>query len=351
MSQEVVEETPVAAAAPTLEERLELAGAQFTAEAEPDAVADTDAVPAAEEKPAEVAVVETPKDPEAEAKPRNVLRDLNAEWANVRRGKQALQKYEQELVARAREVEQRDAEAAELAAMAARGDLVGLHERIAARANLKPSEALARLQQQYSDLSQGKEPTNGDGNKAVLEELIKLRGEIAARDKQEQEIAARRQHEQRFEQIHQEETKKILELANDYKNEFPTLQRLSATAREKQIAAAVRHFMISGEETGRVEVLQAVDSYIKQQLDDLEIPGMGGTQAATPAAPAEKIAPVSTGSALPATSAQKANAVTRTVPTTLDAANGSGLRRKLTMEERLLEAGKALQASMLVTDE
>lgn len=274
--------------------------------------------------------------PEQREKPRNMMRDLAAEWATARRAQAANQKRAQELEERAAMLEQRAKEADEIA-LYMQGHPVRAVERLAQKAGISPSEYLQRLQMAYIN-GEAEQPQTR-ATDAVAQELAQLRAELQAEKRARAEQEQRAQYEAQFVQIHKQETETLTNLAATYADEFPALATLPPQALAKQVSDAVAWHLSNGVEVGRFEVLQAANNVVAQTLAEYGLDGTIGARAASaPAARADKR------TANQATTRPR-NGSGRYIPSNVAAAETGGPRRPLTVEERLKAAEKVLFSS------
>lgn len=272
---------------------------------------------------------------EAEAKPRNMMRDLAAEWANARRAQKENQKRAAELAERQAQLEAEAAQAREVA-MLMQGHPIKAVEKLAAVAGIRPSEYLQRLQQAYIN---GEDERPSQQTDAVARELAQLRAELQAEKQARIAEQQQAQYQQQVEQVTTAETSTLVELAKHYADEFPALQRIPDGTLKARVADAVQFYLGQGHEVGRFEVLQALNNIVDADLQAL---GIGGTvESRASGAPAASSGKSTNGVGQPKASR---NGSHRQIPTNRDAADG-GVRRSLTMEERLKEAEKVLWAA------
>lgn len=271
--------------------------------------------------------------PDDAAKNRNMIRDIAAEWAVARKAKAENERRAAELAQKQGELDQQFQTAREVA-MLMQGNPVKAAERLAQLAGMRPSEYLQRLQQAYIS---GEEPQSQQLD-AVAQELASLRAELQREKQQRAEEEQARAYQQQLIQVHEAETKNLVGLAKSNAELFPALGRITDAALERRIGEAVEHFLRIGEHVGRYEVLQAVDKLVGEHLHELGLDDtMEQRVGATPATRVEKQA---SGSGNPAKT--RNGTTSRQIPTNRDAANTSGSRRALTVEERLREAEKVL---------
>jgi len=283
---------------------------------------------ASEEKPADADGEKAKK----EAKPRNMVRDLAAEWATARRYQQANAKRAAELEARAQQLEQETAAAKEVALLM-QGHPIRAVERLASIAGITPTEYLQRLQHAYINGEQ-EQPKQQDS--AIAKELAELRAELHAERNRRVQEERQRIYAEQVAQITQSETTTLVELAKQYSEHFPALQGLNDKALQGRIADAVQFYVGRGDEVGRFEVLQAVNNIVQDTLDQYGLTDSLKARVATaPAANAEKRM------ANQATSRPR-NGSGRYIPTNAVAADAGGARRAMTPEERLAAAAKVL---------
>ena len=294
---------------------------------------EAEAAPEADEKPKAKAKDE-PK-PE-KTKPRNMMRDLAAEWATARRAQQANAKKAQELEARAAELEAQTAQAREVA-MLMQGHPSKAVERLAALAGISQGEFLQRLQMEAmnADAERQAKPQSD----AVLQELARLREELHAEKRARAEAEHRQQYEAQLAQIHQAETQNLVGMAQTYTEEFPALANLPPKALERQISDAVAWHLAQGREASRFEVLQAVNTVVTEELERFGVNDMLSARAAS--APAASRAGKSMATAAPS---RPRNGAGRYIPSNAAAADSGAPRRPMTVEERLREAEKVLWA-------
>lgn len=272
---------------------------------------------------------------EAESKPRNMMRDLAAEWANARRAQKENQKRAAELAERQAQLEAEAAQAREVA-MLMQGHPIKAVEKLAAVAGIRPSEYLQRLQQAYIN---GEDERPSQQTDAVARELAQLRAELQAEKQARIAEQQQAQYQQQVEQVTTAETSTLVELAKHYADEFPALQRIPDGTLKARVADAVQFYLGQGHEVGRFEVLQALNNIVDADLQALGVAGTVETRAS--GAPAVTNGKSANGVGQPRTSR---NGSHRQIPTNRDAADG-GVRRSLTMEERLKEAEKVLWAA------
>lgn len=271
--------------------------------------------------------------PDDAAKNRNMIRDIAAEWAVARKAKAENDKRAAELAQKQGELEQQFQTAREVA-MLMQGNPVKAAEKLAQLAGMRPSEYLQRLQQAYIS---GEEPQSQQLD-AVAQELAQLRAELQREKQQRAEEEQSRAYQQQMVEVHKAETSNLVSLAKANAELFPSLNQINDEAMERRVAHAVAHFLKAGEHVGRYEVLQAVDTLVAEHLREL---GIGDTvEARASAAPATRVEKPATGSGNPAKT--RNGTASRQIPTNRDAANTSGSRRALSVEERLREAEKVL---------
>jgi len=266
-------------------------------------------------------------------KPRNMLRDVAAEWATARRMQQANTKRAQELEARQQQIEQEAATAREVAALM-RANPIAAAERVAQLAGISPHEYLQRLQLAYIN---GEDPQKPQQDAAIANEVAQLRAELyAERNRREQEEQARAYHQQ-VEQVTATETQNLVGLAKAYADQFPALQHLSDDALTRRVADAVQFYVQRGDEVGRFEVLNAVNNIVNDTLAEYGLTDSLRQRVAT--------APAPNGGKRQGTNAvptRQRNGSGRYIPTNAAAAEGGAPRRAMTVEERLAEATKVL---------
>lgn len=358
---EASEPTTVVTGATPVEDRIAIAAAEMEklspspslepvddepaeeAEGEPEAEAQAEVEkPKPRGRRGKSASKEEPKDEakaegEAEAaKPRNMIKDLAAEWANARRAQKANEKRAQELAEHQARLEAEASQAREVA-MLMQGHPIKAVEKLAAIAGIRPSEYLQRLQQAYID---GEEPAARGGQvDAVAQELAQLRAELQAEKRARAEQEQRALYQQQVAQVQQSETTTLVDLAKHYSSDFPALQRIPDETLQARVADAVGYYLGQGQEVGRFEVLQALNNIIEQDLRSL---GLGDTlEARASGAPDVQSVKATNGTGKPTPSR---NGSHRHIPSNRDAAN-TGSRRALTVEERLKEAEKVLWAA------
>ena len=270
---------------------------------------------------------------EGEKKPRNMMRDLASEWATARRAQRENAKRAQELEARQAAIEERAREA-EAVVAAMQSSPIRAVEALAAKAGMRPSEYLQRLQMAY--INGELEQEQPKANDSVAQEIAALRAELYAeknRRAQEEQAAA---YQQQLQQITVSETTTLVDLARNYADAFPVLAQLNDKALANEIADAVRYFVKEGIEVGRLEVLHAVNNIARDNLAKYGFDGSLTPRAGSaPAASAEKSGNASRG-------VRPRNGTSRNIPTNAAAANHGGLSRALSQEERLAEAAKVL---------
>jgi len=266
-------------------------------------------------------------------KPRNMLRDVAAEWATARRMQQQNAKRAQELEARQQQVEQDAATAREVAALM-RANPIAAAERVAQLAGISPHEYLQRLQLAYIN---GEDPQKPQQDAAIANEVAQLRAELyAERNRREQEEQARAYHQQ-VEQVTATETQNLVGLAKAYADQFPALQHLSDDALTRRVADAVQFYVQRGDEVGRFEVLSAVNNIVNDTLAEYGLTdSLKQRVASAPAPNGGKRQGIN------AAPTRQRNGSGRYIPTNAAAAEGGAPRRAMTVEERLAEATKVL---------
>lgn len=267
-----------------------------------------------------------------EKKPRNMMRDLSAEWATARRAQRENAKRAQELEARAQQIEEQRKEAEEIS-LYMQGHPIKAVERLAAKAGMRPSEYLQKLQMAYLNGEEDKPTAQQD---SVAQELAALRAELYAEKQRRVEEEQAAHYQQQVETITRQETETLVHLAKNYGDNFPALALLDDNALKARVADAVQFFVSQGHEVGRFEVLQAVDNVVKTTLADYGLfDNLRLRAGSAPAAQAEKTSNATRG-------VKPRNGSSRHIPTNAAAANYGGVARALSHEERLAEAAKVL---------
>jgi hypothetical protein len=285
-------------------------------------------------KPGKVeAKAEGEEEAAGEKKPRNMMRDLASEWATARRAQRENTKRAQELEARAQQIEEQRREAEEIA-LYMQGHPIKAVERLAAKAGMRPSEYLQRLQMAY--INGEEEPKQAAPNDAIAQELAALRAELQAEKNRRVEEEQAAAYQQQLVAITQQETATLVDLAKTYSDNFPALAALSDEAMAYRVADAVQFFVSNGHEVGRFEVLQAVNNVVQKTLAEYGLADTLRSRAVSaPAAQADKSSNASRG-------VKPRNGSSRNIPTNAAAANHGGVARALSHEERLAEAAKVL---------
>ena len=323
------DDAPPKVAAPTQAEEPE-AETDESAEVEAEAADD-------EEKEAEEKPKKRGKDKGDKGKPRNMVRDLAAEWATARRAQAANSKRAAELEEQARLVETEAATAREIAA-SMQSDPIKAVERLAALAGITPSQYLQRLQHAY--IHGDEDQPQRSASDPVARELAEVRQELErmrAERQQAEAEAQQRAYQQQLVQVAQSETQICSELATNYADEFPELAALDPAVMQRQVGDAVEWFLSNGYQVGRFEVLQAANNVVRKTLDEMGLAGSLRSRVAS--APATKVEKTRE-------RAQPRNGSTgRYIPSAAAAAEGRAAPRPLTVEERLREAEKVLWSS------
>ena len=267
-------------------------------------------------------------------KPRNMLRDVAAEWATARRMQQANTKRAQELEARQQQIEQEAATAREVATLM-RHNPIAAAERVAQLAGISPHEYLQRLQLAYINGDDSQQRPQQDA--AIANEVAQLRAELyAERNRREQEEQAR-YYQQQVAEVTTTETQNLVGLAKAYADQFPALQHLSDDALTRRVNDAVQFYVSRGDEVGRFEVLSAVNNIVNDTLAEYGLADSLKQRVAS--------APAPNGGKRQGTNAaptRQRNGSGRYIPTNAAAAEGGAPRRAMTVEERLAEATKVL---------
>ncbi len=272
-----------------------------------------------------------------EAKIHEQQRAIQAEAAYIRRQRQTLQDQARELEKARTTIAEQMREAQELSVML-KGDPVGAVARLAGKTGMKPQEFLQRAIERLA----GDAPTDGGGSEAA-EEIRRMREEMRQERetiKREREQAAWTQHAAREKASHVER------LAGVYKAnaaQYAPLGELTEGALKSTFEEAVDYCFANGIEASAFDVLQILSNNEKRASDrrrsSARDPGNPGAAAQKPEATGNG----GTGSVQPGAAAQKNDGAKPRTVTQRDAAQSSGARRDLTMQERLYEADAILR--------
>jgi hypothetical protein len=300
--------------------------------------------PAAEAEPAPepAAEAEPAPEPTPEQKELSELRKLRAEkdaaYAILRRRDQQLRAQEEEHRRRTQDIDARwkKVEEAEHFERTVRENPLTFFEQAAQKAGMKPSELLERVQRRYLNQGLPGPDEQLDEVKGVKSEIAALREELK---REKEEIAKQRAVQQEQERRQQDVVRleKAVPSDSDRWRFLSTWQKTDEGEFRRMLDGVMELVDQTGQNYSVGEVLDYLEE--RERVGHDRYRRLNGEQVTRPPGDEQK---ADRGTGSPATARKPAAANKRTV-TNGDAANGSGARRDMTPEERLLEADRILR--------